>query len=122
MPIRFQLRRTKGWRMPEGGVKVDRTTPFGNQFVIVALDDGRFGITRFPNAHDREDDMTFADSMEEAREEAAGRYRAWLVSPGGQFMRRRLQQELRGRDIGCWCSLESACHGNVILEVANLSA
>ena len=31
-PTRIQLRRTKGWRMPENTVKVDRTTRWGNPF------------------------------------------------------------------------------------------
>lgn len=30
MPIRVQLRRTKGWRMPANTVKVARPSPFGN--------------------------------------------------------------------------------------------
>ena len=30
-PVRVQLRRTKGWRMPENTVKVDRTTRYGNR-------------------------------------------------------------------------------------------
>jgi hypothetical protein len=29
-PIRIQLSRAKGWRMPENTVKVDRTTKWGN--------------------------------------------------------------------------------------------
>ena len=29
-PYRVQLRRTKGWRMPENTVKVSRPSPFGN--------------------------------------------------------------------------------------------
>lgn len=33
-PVRIQLRRSKGWRMPPGAVKVDRTTPWGNPFVV----------------------------------------------------------------------------------------
>ena len=32
MPRRIQLRRTKGWGMPPGAVKVDRTTKWGNPF------------------------------------------------------------------------------------------
>jgi len=32
-PQRIQLKRTKGWRMPENTVKVDRTTKWGNSFV-----------------------------------------------------------------------------------------
>ncbi|HKF95123.1 MAG TPA: DUF4326 domain-containing protein [Gammaproteobacteria bacterium] len=30
MPIRVQLRRTKGWRMPPNTVKVSRPSPYGN--------------------------------------------------------------------------------------------
>ncbi len=29
-PIRVQLRRTKGWRMPPNTVKVSRPSPYGN--------------------------------------------------------------------------------------------
>lgn len=29
-PVRIQLRRTKGWRLPENTVKVDRSTRWGN--------------------------------------------------------------------------------------------
>ena len=33
-PARIQLRRAKGWRMPENTVKVDRSTPWGNPFKV----------------------------------------------------------------------------------------
>ena len=31
-PVRIQLRRIKGWRMPANTVKVDRTTRWGNHY------------------------------------------------------------------------------------------
>src|SRR5690606_3378888 len=34
MVERVQLRRSKGWRMPPNTVKVDRTTKWGNPFVV----------------------------------------------------------------------------------------
>ena len=34
MPERIQLKRTRGWRMPAGAVKVDRTTRWGNPFTV----------------------------------------------------------------------------------------
>lgn len=34
MAHRVQLKRTKGWRMPENTVKVDRTTRFGNPWKV----------------------------------------------------------------------------------------
>lgn len=33
-PQRIQLKRTKGWRMPENTVKVDRTTKWGNPWTF----------------------------------------------------------------------------------------
>lgn len=33
-PVRIQLKRTKGWRMPANTVKVDRTTKWGNPYVV----------------------------------------------------------------------------------------
>lgn len=34
MPTRIQLKRTKGWRKPEGAVVVTRATKWGNPFKI----------------------------------------------------------------------------------------
>ena len=28
-------------------------------------------------------------------------------------------EELRGRDLACWCPLDRPCHGDVLLELAN---
>jgi hypothetical protein len=34
MPKRIQLKRTKGWKMPENTIKVDRTTKWGNPYKV----------------------------------------------------------------------------------------
>jgi hypothetical protein len=47
-PKRIQLRRTKGWRMPEGAVKVDRTTRWGNPF---RLGHKQYGLVRYGPEH-----------------------------------------------------------------------
>lgn len=44
-PRRVQLKRTKGWKMPENTVKVDRTTGFGNPFPIVKCTSTSMGVT-----------------------------------------------------------------------------
>src|SRR3972149_5376756 len=41
-PKRIQLRRTKGWRMPDNTVKVDRSTRWGNPWPIGK--EGPFGL------------------------------------------------------------------------------
>jgi hypothetical protein len=33
-PVRIQRRRAKGWRLPDNTVVVDRSTPWGNPFVV----------------------------------------------------------------------------------------
>lgn len=30
-----------------------------------------------------------------------------------------VRRELRGKTIACWCPINSPCHGDVLLEVAN---
>lgn len=99
-PVRVQLSRKKGWRMPENTVKVDRTTRWGNPFPIgepgpldrVAPD--AEGATGFFRAMLCDDEMR----------EAAG-YPADL-SP------------LRGKNLACWCA-GPFCHADVLLELAN---
>lgn len=104
-PKRIQLRRTKGWRMPDNTVKVDRTTRWGNPFAVT-------------------EDRT--------RGEAVGAFRTWLTVDGcdADMPETKLcildsLDELRGKNLACWCPLEDAegrrvpCHADVLLEIAN---
>lgn len=33
--------------------------------------------------------------------------------------RQTIREKLRGKDVMCWCDLDAACHGDVLLEIAN---
>jgi len=91
-PQRIQLSRQRGWRKPEGAVVVARPTRWGNPFALGA---------------DLEPDeavMLFRDALEEG-------YLDIDVDD--------VRRELRGRDLGCWCAADVACHADVLLEVAN---
>ena len=102
---RIQLRRLKGWRMPDNTVKVDRTTKWGNPFII-----GKHGT----------------------RKECVDQY-ALLVTSHPHFSgkvpidRQRatldyVQQNLhllRGHNLACWCPLNEPCHADVLLQLAN---
>ena len=88
-PHRFQIRRAKGWRKPEGGVVVARPTKWGNPHSVA--EHGRARAVELYRRH-------LADHPEIA--EAARR-------------------ELRGRPLGCSCRLDQACHADVLLEIAN---
>lgn len=92
-PRRVQLSRKRGWRMPENTVKVDRSTNYGNPFLPVT--DGSLDqcIALFRD---------YAERVAVAAPE-------WL-------------DELRGKNLACWCKLGAPCHADVLLELANSRA
>lgn len=48
------------------------------------------------------------------------RYRAYLKT---EIATGRLNlEELRGRDLACWCRLDRPCHADVLLELSNQNA
>lgn len=108
MPERIQLKRTKGWRMPAGAVKVDRTTRWGNPW--------RVGDEGVPTAED-----------------AVRRFRGAVIgfTSNGAFCEPcavpesyigkiiRDAEQLRGKDLACWCRPGAPCHADVLLELAN---
>jgi hypothetical protein len=76
--------------MPANTVKVDRSTRFGNPFI------GRDN-TRAVNA-----------------------FREWLAHDiAGRELAERARRELRGKNLACWCALDTTCHADVLLELAN---
>lgn len=105
MPKRIQRKRTKGWKMPEGAVYVGRPTRWGNPFRV-----GNLGP---------DDCMTCADASE-----AVAKYRSELTTFGDAInftgcTPDEIRQELRGKDLACWCQLDQPCHADVLLELAN---
>lgn len=94
MPERIQLRRTRGWRKPEGSVVVARPSGWGNPHR--ATDDS-------PEAHQVAVELFHADLL-------AGRL---------DFTIDDVQRALGGHDLACWCAPGLACHADVLLEAAN---
>ncbi|OCC05224.1 hypothetical protein BA190_09990 [Labrys sp. WJW] len=113
-PIRVQLSRAKGWRMPDGTVKVDRSGPFGNPFTIAECREGGF----------KGNDFEIAARCVEA-------FRVWIDTPywqnnwaGEESERQRTAMlksipALRGQNLACWCKPGWPCHADVLLEIAN---
>ena len=104
-PIRVQLSRRKGWRMPPNTVKVDRTTKWGNPFVP-----GKSGGAYTGGAPVKDKRHAFC------------LYRG--VAPDNQRLVADAQAELRGKNLACWCPIErysadGHCHADVLLELAN---
>ncbi len=114
-PQRIQLRRTKGWQMPENTVVVARPTKWGNPFVI-----------HHPG-HAKAKPMTPALATSGFRsmvEKESGWFPVPLPWPKGKIPAQfttvaDVQSELRGKNLACWCPLDQPCHADVLLELAN---
>ena len=111
-PIRVRRSRAKGSRLPENTVIVDRSTKWGNPFVVgehgtraecvelyARLLGGYVCISSGP-----------APNLQQA-------YRAMVVA---------CRHELKGRNLACWCSLPKPgepdlCHAAILLDVAKMA-
>jgi len=102
-PIRVQRRRAKGWKMPPNTVCVDRSTKWGNPFMV-----GRHGT--------REDCVRLFAHMlngyiclsEGPGIEAQNAYRDMVI---------RDFADLRGKNLACWCPPGAKCHADVLLAL-----
>ncbi len=93
-PQRVQLRRTKGWRLPPNTVSVARPSRYGNPHRVI---DGN-------------------------RADAVAKYAADLnarLERGDTSEHTRIQTELRGRNLACYCPPGEPCHVDVLLPYAN---
>ncbi len=52
------------------------------------------------------------------RENVIRLYREWLWHSDNGAFRQKAKEELRGKDLVCWCA-PKPCHADVLLEVAN---
>ncbi len=108
-PIRVQLSRKKGWRMPPNTVKVAR----GRGCSVKTLGDNGWGnpfVIGSPGVPDAAS--------------AVAQFRAWIEAviaddyPHPECTREALK-DLRGKNLACWCALDQPCHADVLLELAN---
>lgn len=123
-PIRIQLSRAKGWRLPDNTIVVSRPPKWGNPFRLDA--DGE-PWSRHPWGS-RERAQACVDHYRRA---AIG----WLTvaytkvprpdhgpdaySFGAHRVAQAAPHELRGKNLACWCALDAPCHADVLLELAN---
>lgn len=89
-PVRVQRKRTRGWKMPPNTKCVDRSTMWGNPFIV-----GKHG-TR--------------DECIEKYRKAIWRDRIAILA---------IKMELRGYNLACFCKEGEPCHADVLLEIAN---
>jgi hypothetical protein len=99
-PQRIRLSRKKWFKLNEysrklNGLqcrKVDRTTKWGNPFRLGVDGDIDQCLAKFRNLINQ---SAFREQ--------------WM----------HLLEELRGKNLACWCPLDQKCHADVLLELAN---
>lgn len=95
-PIRIQLSRVRGWRMPPNTVKVSRPSVWGNPYRV-----GHGGVI--------------------SAGQAVQCFEGWLTPHIERARPFRLEaiESLRGKNLACWCKLGDPCHADVLLRLAN---
>ena len=106
-PVRIQLSRRKGWRMPDNTVNVARPGPWGNPFIVGKDGDRAYCVELYKhmlNGH------------------------LSIVNPGGATVESLMAarsyvatniRNLAGKSLACWCRLDGKpCHADVLLETA----
>lgn len=96
MAKRIQRKRTKGWTMPPNSFYVGRPTAYGNPYVV-----GQ--------------DVSTA-------QEAVDKYKEYMHEWRGsvsEYVFNIWIERIRGKDLVCWCPLDSPCHADVLLKLAN---
>lgn len=116
-PQRIQLSRRKGWRMPENTVKVDRSTKWGNPFVVHHPN----GPKQFQKPMKAEVAVASFRSM---IEKEGGWFPTPLPWPKGKIPKQfttidDVRRDLRGKNLACWCAPGEPCHADVLLDLAN---
>jgi hypothetical protein len=98
-PQRIQLRRAKGWRLPEGAVVVSRPSRWGNPCKVGGAVD---------------------------REYASAAYSSWIEGDrigaeiyGTPPTISEIRAALAGKDLACWCDHKGHCHADILLHLAN---
>lgn len=106
MPIRYQLHRARGYRKPVGAINVARPTKWGNPFNWQEFN---------------------ATNSAKMRRMAVEYYKKWLDGEIDMYHDERDEileslDELRGKNLACWCPLDESCHADILIELANNAA
>ena len=86
--IRIQRLRRANWTMPANCVYVGRPTIWGNPYHV-----GK--------------DFTQNQAVEQFK-----KYAEWMLSEYPHWI-----DDLKGKDLACWCSLNQPCHADILIEI-----
>lgn len=105
MPIRLQRKRTAGFTLPANTVCVTRPGIYGNPFVVGTW-----------QSHP----LLSVKVLVRDNHHAKVLFDNWLtVCKEGRKLKVRIREELKGKNLACWCPVGDSCHADIILEIAN---
>jgi len=117
-PVRIQLRRTKGWRMPANTVRVSRPGPYGNPY-FVERQSGQLWdpvTSTWTERWEMRCRHWVRGTIYPTKRLASEKAVALFASEVAPFLR---VDDLAGKNLACWCALDQPCHADVLLELAN---
>jgi hypothetical protein len=108
-PIRVQLSRAKGWRMPPNTVKVDRTTKWGNPFVVGPHGKAKDCVKYFALG------LCGYDVL--GLKTGDGKWTIDVMHDYRKTVKRDIYR-LRDKNLACWCRPGAPCHADILLQIA----
>lgn len=99
-PKRIQRKRTKGWRLPPNTVCVSRPSQWGNPY-------------RVGPQYNYVGDLVAVWDIHRVLDAYREHVHVLL------YFRPEIIEEIRGKNLACWCPLDRPCHADVLLELAN---
>ena len=141
-PVRVQLSRRKGWRMPPNTVRVSRPGPWGNPFNLKSPEHCwtalSFGERGDPKGRHAASVKMFRLWLEAGRAVAVDGCGLYGEKDGKTFAAAEspsitapapptidaIRNDLKGKNLACWCAIIShgsycSCHADVLLSLAN---
>lgn len=115
---RIQLSDERGWRIPAGYAKCDRTTRFGNPFSVTKSGHLNVVATYFEKDEAPKTLSRVFIGWLAATRFATLQHRRWLLSPDQAEFRNAVRKRFAGRGVACWCVTHQPCHGDTLAEVA----
>jgi len=116
IPTRIQRCRIKGWKIPENSVAITRGTKWGNPFKV---GESLAAVPiRVSNHWDLTEEQIEGGVITQAI--AVSLYRTWLHwHYTGSIIMEEAKQQLKDKNLACFCKIGDPCHGDILLEISN---
>lgn len=105
MPIRVQLKRGKGWKMPPNTIIVDHRSRWGNPFIVGKDGTAQECVNKYA-----------AEMLPYTHRPPNNGLDKFFISEANL---RDMTDHLKGKNLGCWCKIGSPCHADLLLAWVN---